>query len=72
MVANPYLCSAKNAKVLANALLLKLYGLSIKGNSLGKVYKAGQLIKETDKTLRCKIGDDTNDFRGILTPSLQD
>ena len=58
--------ATKNAKKVAKALLLKSYGLSIDGNTIGNVYKAGQLIEEKDKTLRHKIGDYSSDFWGIL------
>ena len=57
---------ANNLKQTAKKLLLRSYGLSVNGNAFGNIYEAGKTIMEKDSYLRRQIGDNTDDYRGIL------
>ena len=64
--------AAKNAKIVAKALLPKSYGLEAEGNTIGNVFMSGLLIKDQDKSLCCKIGDILSNFQGTLHSFLID
>ena len=58
--------TAKNAKRKAKKLLLKSYGLSVQRNTLSNVYVAGHSVQKKDVFLRRKIGDKSDQYRGML------